>query len=121
MQFFGSTSNTNAGPTQDPDTDNQDNFSENIAGTDPTNAGSVFAWESLSLENGTNFFTPEGVTGRTYTTSTRLSLLSTGPSGWIDIPSLDYQPTSNGPFTIRFPIGSSIDKAFYRISVQLTP
>jgi PKD repeat protein len=51
VQYFGSTTNPNAAPNADPDGDGQNNYAEFLAGTNPTNAASVFKIVSISREN----------------------------------------------------------------------
>ena len=52
VQYFGSTVNPVAASTADPDGDGQDNFTEFIAGTDPTNSSSLWIIQA-SPTNGT--------------------------------------------------------------------
>ena len=52
LQYFGSTNSPQAAPTADPDGDDQNNFTEFIAGFDPTNGASFWVIQG-SPTNGT--------------------------------------------------------------------
>ena len=50
IYYFGSTNDPSAAPASDPDGDGQDNWTEFLAGTDPTNSASVFRITAIANE-----------------------------------------------------------------------
>jgi hypothetical protein len=48
--YFGSTNNPSGAPAADPDGDGQNNMSEFLSGTNPTNAASLFRISSVAVE-----------------------------------------------------------------------
>jgi hypothetical protein len=105
--WFGTNANNPAiaGMTADPDGDGQDNYSEFIAGTDPTNPQSNFQIGSLAVTNGVSV-SLSGVAGRAYILQRTANLAAAwtpvatnGPlASSQTIVLTDPQPLSSGAF-----------------------
>lgn len=75
-QYFAPFTQSNAAPTADPDHDGMNNLAEYIAGTNPTNAQSVFKFTSVkTAANGTTLTWMSG-TNRHYQVMTRTNVNS---------------------------------------------
>jgi alpha-L-rhamnosidase len=113
--WFGTSANIPAlaGMTADPDGDGQDNYSEFIAGTDPTNPLSYFNIGSVALNN-TLSVSLSGVAGRTYILQRTARL---GGAVWTPV-------ATNGPLAASQTIVLTDPQApqpgaFYRATVAL--
>jgi hypothetical protein len=102
-----------AGMTADPDGDGQNNYSEFIAGTDPTNPQSVF--QIGGVVNTAPFsISLSGVAGRAYTLQRTASLAA---PVWVSV-------ATNGPLaanqtTVLADPQSPLSATFYRVAVNL--
>ncbi len=112
MDHFGTTSGPNVGPTDDYDGDSFDNWSEFIAGTDPTSDVSFLRVQSANqLDNGDFVVTWPSVNGRYYT----LRRSTNGMQGTFTILSNGIAATpSVNTYTDKVP--ASVQMYLYRVS-----
>lgn len=102
---------TDGGDAQeDADQDGAGNLEEFMAGTNPHDSDSVFAIESLVLEEGATMLTFPGVSGRTYTIEFREGFAA---GDWLNL-------TNVGPVVetglISIPLAMPANKRFYRLA-----
>jgi len=85
-QYFGA---TGVDPLADPDHDGLNNLREFLAGTDPTNAASVFRLESLASLSGTSFvFSFTAMSNHSYTAQYSPSLPNGAWTNFLVIPAV---------------------------------
>jgi fibronectin-binding autotransporter adhesin len=114
MQYFGSTSNTNANPSADPDGDTMSNWAEYLAGTSPSNTLSRLVITNTMMRGETShILTWPGVSGHVYGVE-RSTNLSDGFIGVLsNLPWMDPVNTATDDFG-----GTPV---FYRVKVSAGP
>jgi hypothetical protein len=96
---------------EDPDEDGQDNYSEYVAETDPTNAESVFAAVDLALEAGRYSISWSSVPGKIYRVLHSLDLVS-----WTAVSDI-IEASEGGTTDWTDPMILGESKGYYRIEV----
>lgn len=112
LQNFGSTTGPNTAPGEDYDHDGFNNWSEFIAGTQPTNGGSYLETQVQPRSSGQYLVSWPSVAGRYYTVH-RSTNLVTGTLGAI-ASGIAATPTVN-VYTDAVP--SAVQSYYYRVSV----
>ena len=118
-QFFGgsgTTTNSISGAGADPDHDGLNNYQEYLAGTNPTNAASVFKIQSLT--NSPSGFTLNFQTawGRNYTLYSTTNLAA---GTWTAVPSTATILGDGGVAALTDATSPANTRRFYRIGVAL--
>lgn len=110
-QWFPLFTATNAAPTADPDGDGFPNSSENIAGTNPTNAASLLKIDSIKQDITGATVTWRSVVGKSYQLGFRSPITA---SGWTPV---GVPVMATGITTSKLdPNGTSTNR-FYRVQV----
>ncbi|MEI6807815.1 MAG: lamin tail domain-containing protein [bacterium] len=113
LYYYPGTNNFTNAATSDTDGDGHQAWQEFIAGTDPTNALSVFRVLEMMRAGGGNTISWPAITGKVYSIYRSTNLLSTWPG--LSLTNNMSSPT-NG--TVSFSDAESNSPAFYHINVQ---
>ncbi|HEX3720733.1 MAG TPA: hypothetical protein VH595_22515 [Verrucomicrobiae bacterium] len=117
IQYFGSVTNPAAAPNFDADGTGQSNYFKYVAGLNPTNSSSVFAFSITVTSNQPawkNLVFGPIAAGRTYTPQVETNLSSTG---WTPLAALPA--VTNGSQVTFTDTNASSQQEFYRINISL--
>ncbi|VGO20320.1 lamin tail domain-containing protein [Pontiella sulfatireligans] len=111
IDYFGSINAANGGEDDDWDNDGASNYNEWRAGTDPTNAVSVFKFESLETAED-SVFTWQSATGKTYSLWISTNLVS---GDFL----LSISPISSTPPLNTYTVGvDDVECTYYQLRVD---
>lgn len=113
IQYFGSTSATNAGALVDADGDGMTNLAEYTAGTSPVDPGSRFQVSGFSVQAGAFGLSWQSVTGRLYTAHHCDNLLA---GGWGVLAPSNIAGTGG---LLQITDTNSPAMRFYRVGVRI--
>jgi len=119
MQWFGTTSGPNVSATGDYDVDHFSNWSEFVAGTDPTLISSYLAMDATRASAGSQSVILRwgSVEGRYYQISGRTNLMS-GAFSIVGANNIPATPPMN-TYTAAPPVG--VECQYYRVEVNTIP
>jgi PKD repeat protein len=121
IQYFGSTTNSEAQPDADADGTGQNNLFKYIAGLNPTDPTSVFVFNIVSVPNQPTYenlvFSP-AVAGCTYTPVFSTDLLN-GP--WAPLTTAASPPVTNGTQVTITDTNATQLQGFYQIEISGPP
>ena len=109
--YFSPWTAAQAGPNADPDLDGANNYSEYIAGTDPTNPNSVLKMTGVSRTNSTATVRWQAVVGKKYQLNYRTNLKA---GSWTNSGSVFTANSTNSQTTDA--VGTNALR-FYRVQV----
>ncbi|MEM9081413.1 MAG: hypothetical protein AAGC74_12055 [Verrucomicrobiota bacterium] len=118
ITHFGLPPNSNAGPTQNPDGDPQDNLFEYLTGYDPNDPNDFFTFEITGRSGTTaNFTASKLIPDTLYTLNRSPDLGQNNP--WLPIQTISVtSETNNAPFADNTAPNTPNAKAFYQIEVS---
>jgi hypothetical protein len=110
VQYFGSISAPQAAPKADPDGDAFTNLEEFLAGTDPTDRGSLLKIDAVQATQIPIVILFKAIAGKTYTVLSSSNL----DGGWVKVADVSAQP-STAVVSVTDPRATAGATQFYRL------